>query len=241
MDHPIDRKTFSKLLSVRVGMQKENPNPKNVGIASPFVPWIGPEILKGVPGIYFVGIATYGCGENRTLDGCLAFSKEIATEASPRSHFWRYLRTVAEATLGEEYLKCQSKIAWSNQYKIGIFNCANPNQPLNPYGVYKRLQLPLCQSILKRELRVARRCAVVFLGDGPLIDAVLGEDCDRKRYQNLGVWIKYRENGAPIIYQDHPARWRSKQRECVQAHVKLIKSEFLAFRAACQAGVPHRI
>ncbi len=203
MNHPVDKQTFAELKSIRDRIVSENPKPDRIGIASPFVPWIGNDILEGLPGIYFVGIVTSGsCKEIKDYETALKFAKECAIEIS--SPFWRYIREVTKNVYDRDYSECISRIGWSNQFKIGVFDL-NGETSCDPKGFYSKSQIKLCESILRRELRVARACAMVFLGDGPLIDPVLGEDnWDKTQFREQGMWKKSRPNGGPIFYQYHP-------------------------------------
>jgi hypothetical protein len=231
MEYPIDNEVFAELQRKRGEMIQKNPSADQVGIASPFVPWIGTDILNGAPGIYFVGKATRGPCEGDSFDRecCLKFSKEIATEPPARGLFWRYIKAVSKGVFGQEYAKCVSKIAWSNQYKIGVFDPSpgKQNTSLNPTGFYAATQIPLCKSILEREFQIADVCATVFLGDGPIMYPVVGKKgWDKKQYRNPDIDIKYRENGAPIIFHDHPESWRWKeQNENFQAHAEVVEFE----------------
>ncbi len=149
MEHSIvDGQTFSELTHTRARMIEKNPNPKRVGIAAPFAPWIGGDISKDTPGIYFVGIATRGAtSESVGFDECRAWSGEI-TRHPPGTPFWRYISETTEAVYGRRYSQCTSRIAWSNQFKIGIYNLSGP-ESLNPSGFYTEMQRKICLSILQ--------------------------------------------------------------------------------------------
>jgi|GEM_PF-3614877 len=230
MEYPIDNQTFTDLVDLRHEMVQKNPSPALVGIASPFVPWIGSDILAGTPGIYFVGIATRGECEGDSFDRecCLKLSEDIVNNPHPHSLFWRYITDVSKRVFGQEFAKCVSKIGFSNQFKIGVFDRSNENRSLNPEGFYESTQVELCTSILDRELQLASSCAIVFLGDGPVIYPIVGSGgWDTEKYRNPDIDIKYRKNGAPIIFQYHLGSWRfaKHQTENFQAHAEVVEFE----------------
>jgi hypothetical protein len=230
MEHSIvDEQTFSELRHARDHMIETNPNPESVGIAAPFVPWIGGEISKGTPGIYFIGIATRGAtSESIGFDECRAWSEEI-TRHPPSTPFWRYIRETTEAVYGRRYPQCTSRIAWSNQFKIGIHNLSGP-ESLNPSGFYAEMQEKLCLSILQREIQFASTSAVIFLGDGPLIYPLVGQgDWDKESYRNLGVWMKRDQNSALILYQYHPKRLWMQGPEHFSQHAQTVASTVRSF------------
>jgi uracil-DNA glycosylase len=212
-----------ELVRTRARMVKANPEPERVGIAAPFLPWVGDAILRDEPGIYFIGIATRGCaGEVDNFEQRQKWSAEVAS-SPPLTPYWRYISEIAESVYKREYPQCKSGIAWSNQFKIGIFN--KPPRPAsrNPSGIYAHMQEELCRLILERELQLASTSVVIFLGDGPLIYRVVGKDgWDKNRHRSLGIWVKQRENGAPIIYQYHPGwLWRQGV-EHFSEHVQVV-------------------
>ena len=159
----IDSQMFAELTHRRNHMIEQNPNPEGVGIAAPFVPWIGDKIPEG-KGIYFIGIATRGASESDGFQQCRTWSEQI-TMSPPSTPFWRYIREATEAIYGMRYSLCTSSIAWSNQFEIGLYNLSGPRSR-DPKGFYADTQEKLGLSILRREIHLARTSAVVFLGDG---------------------------------------------------------------------------
>jgi len=204
-------------------MIKKNPHSEHVGIAAPFLPWIGDAIFKGSPGIYFIGIATRGAtSEADDFDECKRWSADIASNPPP-TPYWRYIIDIAKTVYKKEYSQCRSRIAWSNQFKIGIFNKPPGPESRNPSGIYAHMQEELCRLILERELQLASTSVVIFLGDGPLIYPLVGKDgWDRKRHRSLGIWVKERKNGAPIFYQYHPGWLQRQGVEHFSEHVHVV-------------------
>jgi hypothetical protein len=164
---------FRELVRTRARMVKANPDPEQVGIAAPFIPLIGDAILRGEPGIYFIGIATRGCAgevDNFNINKCQKWSADVAS-SPPLTPYWRYIKEIAESVYKREYPQCKSWIAWSNQFKIGIFNKPPRRASRNPSGIYAHMQEELCRLILERELRLASTSVVIFLGaqrDAPI-------------------------------------------------------------------------
>jgi hypothetical protein len=220
MQYPVDRQIFGELSLMRDRMVLENPKPDHVGIARPFLPWIGEGILEGAPGIYFFGIATRGtCDELKSFTSARELAKTWALEIS--TPFWQYIREVVTNVYGREYSKCISRIAWSNQYKIGVFNLNGPTS-LNPKGFYSDVQVELCEKIMKRELQLASACAVVFLGDGTPLDRVLGDEWDKDQYKQFGMWTKDLPGGSPVFYQYHPGWLRRQGARHFDEHAHLL-------------------
>jgi uracil-DNA glycosylase len=209
MNHPVNKQTFAELTRLRDRMDLENPDSAHVGIAKPFVPWIGRDILEGFPGIYFVGRATSGsCDGIKDFQTAVEFAEECSLEIS--TPFWQYIKAVTEKVYEEQYSKCVARIAWSNQMKIGVFNRTGPKN-LTPTGWYEEIQLQTCESIMRRELQFASACALVFLGDGPLFYPLLGRDgWEKEQYKEQGIWQKRRQNMAPVFCQSHPG-WLRRQ------------------------------
>ena len=220
----VDERTFSELTRARAYMIEKNPNPQGVGIGAPFIPWIGADIYKRTQGIYFIGIATRGpTTESVGLGKCRAWSEET-TKSPPGTPFWRYMRETTEAVYMRPYSQCISKIAWSNQFKIGIYNLVGP-ESLNPSGFYAESQEKISLSILQREIRLANTSAVIFLGDGPLIYPVVGEgEWDKESYRDLGIWMKHGQNGTLLLYQYHPKPLLMKGSDHFSRHVQTVAS-----------------
>src|SRR6266849_1975041 len=142
MEYPVSNTDFNKLLQTREQMIGLDSSSSDVLIAWPFVPFIGSSILKGTPGVYFIGIATRGSW-SRSRD--LAKGRKISCDHvrnANSSTFWRYLRALSKAVFGQPFPQCIEKIAWSNQFKIGVRNG-------NPSGTYAKVQQDISRSILE--------------------------------------------------------------------------------------------
>jgi hypothetical protein len=201
MEYPVNDRTFDDLLEMRKQMISLKPNV--AAVAWPFLPFVGSKILEGAPGIYFIGIATRGDWiESKDLAEGQKMSRDYARD-SHSGPFWRYIQALSERVFGLPFLDCIETIAWSNQFKIGV-------QDGNPSGDYAKVQQDLSRLILERELHLASRCAVVFLGDVDVKNPVLPEYFHREsnwnteKYRRHGVWVKQTANGAPVFYQYHP-------------------------------------
>jgi hypothetical protein len=233
MRYPIDAPMFKEIIRTRRVMSEKNPDPDRIGIAGPFVPWIGKDILDSKPGIYIIGIATFGpYWEHRkrwTLEDARETSRDIVRDESMRVRpFWRFVNRLTDAAYGKPFLECTEKFAWSNQYKIGLFSRVDKDD-INPEkckGLGK-IQFDLCERILQRELQLARRCVVIFLGDGSLIYPTVGKEdaWDRQRHKELGIWV-LKNPGArgPVLYDYHPNHLFRRYSALVSRHVDVIAS-----------------
>jgi hypothetical protein len=211
--YPIDNQIFADLVRMREGMIEKS-RASAIKVAGIFVPWIGAEILRGSPGIYFVGIATagpFGADQECTLKSRQQYSKDIISgkENGPGSSlFWRYVNCITKAVYGANYKECLDKIAWSNQFKIGV-------SPGNPTGVSAQEQEKTCAHILKREIECASLCPFIFLGSGhpSMIDKIFErKHWDDECFKKDRIWIMHPENRPPIFYMDHPV-WLWRQGE----------------------------
>ncbi len=208
MEYPINEQTYQDLLSTRERMVSLSPKSNPRAIAYPFVPWIGRDILEGSRGIYFIGIATRRSWEpSENLEQCRTSSEEYA--AAPDSGlFWRYVKAVTKAVFDRSYSESTNRIAWSNQFKIGL-------ESGNPSGDYAKAQQELCTLILQRELQLASRCAVIFLGDTPILEAYFQrKNWDAETHKEYGVWLRYTADGAPILYHYHPRAFALQSVQC---------------------------
>lgn len=231
MLYPIDPQTFDELVLMRDRMVSENPDPHRVGVARAFLPWIGEDILEETPGIYFFGIATRGtCDELKDFKSSREFAKTWALKIS--TPFWQYIREVVTSVYDSEYSECISKIAWSNQYKLGVFNVEGPAS-LNPKGFYSDLQFELCEKIMKRELQVAGASAIVFLGDGAVLDHVLGDEWDKEQFKQCGMWTKDLPRGPRVFYQYHPGRLRREGGHHFDEHARLLARAIREWLGTC--------
>src|SRR5580693_4586216 len=120
MAYPTSASLFKELVQLRKRMRKKNAD-ENVCIARPFVPFIGADILRKKPGLYFIGIATHGdWTSGARLEDAIQDAKDVAKTKNTK--FWRYIWRVTELVYGGTYLANISLIAWSNQFKIGVYN-----------------------------------------------------------------------------------------------------------------------
>jgi hypothetical protein len=234
MEYPIDQKAYQDLLSTRQQMVSLSPKSGSQAIACPFVPYIGRDILEGSRGIYFIGIATRGpWHRSDNLDQCQTSSNKHA--ADPDSGlFWRYVKAVTEAVFDGSYSESTDRIAWSNQFKIGL-------ESGNPSGAYAKAQQELCKVILQRELQLASRCAVIFLGDpdrhAPILDGYFDrKSWDDETHKKYGVWLRYSSDGAPIFYHYHPRAF-APQKVQFDALVTRISDAIKRYLVTPQAAV----
>jgi uracil-DNA glycosylase len=249
MRYPIDDQMFNEVVQTRRAMEEKNPDPDRIGIAGPFLPWIGEEILDSKPGIYIIGIATfgpYGAGRKAwTLEEIRQESGEVLQDESIRRRpFWRFVNRLAEAVYRKSFFECAEKLAWSNQYKIGLFSKAGKSD-VNPEKCkeLREMQFELCKKILQCELQFAEKCAIVFLGDGSLIyPTVGGKDAwDTERHRELGIWVlKNADNRLPVFYDYHPNYLFRRHGALVAQHVEVIAGVGLQKRLKHQPDEPQR-
>lgn len=223
--YPINHRYFQRLHSERSRMVGSDSAYSGMFVAAPFLPWVGPQILSGRPGIYFVGIATRGrwTDESADFDESRKRSEEAVKSSNTQWPFWRYMNEMTGHVLGRDYWHCADRIGWSNQFKIGVFDKFSKTG--NPYGDYSATQAPLCATLLRRELLAVGASAVLLLGGGgwPVINDVFRSCWDEKTFAELGFWQR-RWRNALILWQNHPGYVLRRGQRHWRAHIDATAS-----------------